>query len=61
MNARRHNARRAQELEELIGVECALPSRELRLAHTAPAPTRSLWRRALGWLRIFGPRPGAAA
>lgn len=59
MNARRYDARRAQEQEALLGVECALPSRELRLASTAP--TRSLWRRALGWLRGFGPRPGTAA
>jgi hypothetical protein len=43
-----------------LGLECALPSRELRLAQT-PAPVRaSLWKRACTWLRT-GLRRGPAA
>ena len=57
----RREARRMQERDALLGVECALPSRELKLARTEPVPHRSLWRRALGWLRGIGPRPGATA
>jgi hypothetical protein len=43
-----------------MGLECALPSRELRLAQT-PAPVRSpLWKRALNWVRTgFGRGPAA--
>lgn len=41
---------KAKELAPL-GLECALPSRELRLART-PAPVRvTAWRRALNWVR----------
>jgi hypothetical protein len=43
-----------------LGLECALPSRELRLART-PAPVRaSLWKRACTWVRS-GLRRGPTA
>ena len=60
MNIRRRSSS-AQEREALLGIECALPSRELRLAHTEPQSKRPLWRRALGWIRSLGCRPGAPA
>jgi hypothetical protein len=40
--------RRPQELP--LGVECALPSRELKLARPGER-TPSAWKRALNWLR----------
>jgi len=51
----RRARRRAQEREALMGLECALPSRELRLATPTPV-RRSIWRRALAWLRGAGDR-----
>ncbi len=55
MTTERRARRRAQEREALMGLECALPSRELRLASPTPV-RRSIWRRALAWLRGSGDR-----
>jgi hypothetical protein len=54
----RRSARRDQA--DWVGLECALPSRELKLAQT-PAPARaSIWKKALNWVRSgFGRGPAA--
>jgi hypothetical protein len=54
MRNHRDAQRSSQEREALLGLECALPSRELRLARTEPRVRRSLWRRALDWYRASG-------
>ena len=41
--------RRAQE--QPLGVECALPSRELKLARPGMERAPSPWKRALNWLK----------
>ena len=58
----RRSQHTSQEREALLGLECALPSRELRLANTeAPIVRRSLWRRAINWFRSgFGERRAPA-
>jgi hypothetical protein len=46
--------------EALLGLECALPSRELKLAQPR-GPRPGLWKRALGWIRSgFRARPTAS-
>jgi hypothetical protein len=61
VNKRRYPELPAREREALLGLECALPSRELKLARPGLPVRRPLWRRALGWLRSLRERPGAPA
>jgi hypothetical protein len=53
--SRRKSSLRDQS--DWVGLECALPSRELRLAQT-PAPARaSIWKRAFNWVFRTGRGP----